>query len=183
MDSINLEPVTKNTRFQLRDDARAQRQDWRWPLPRLGNRDPIVVDKHVENGRHTVDIGYVAASFDSELFVPVYAVQSGEVSHALETKDGYEVGIDHGGRTWSTVYGRLSQIFVTRCLPRLHRRQYVRAGAVIGYASRRPLLARFALWQWTEECGFVSVDPCEQLKQWDVYSPINDHRRPGKDAA
>lgn len=182
-DSINLGPITKNTRFRLREDARAQPQPWRWPLARLGNRDPIILSDQHEDGVRSVDLGYVAASYDSELFVPVFAVQSGEVSHAIETEHGFEVGLDHGGRTWGTFYGHLSQMFVTRCLPPLRRRQCVRAGDVIGYAAKAPLHLRFGLWQWTDEDGFVSVDSREQLKQWEVYSPINDHRRPGKDAA
>lgn len=182
-DTINLEPITKNTRFVLREDARAKPQSWRWPLPRLGNRDPIVLSEDEAKGVRSVDLGYVAAAFDSELFVPVYAVQSGEVSHALETEHGFEVGLDHGERTWGTFYGHLSKMFVTRCLPRVRRRQWVRAGEVIGYAAKAPLHLRFGLWQWTDEKGFVSVDPREQLMQWDIYSPINDVRRPGKDAA
>jgi murein DD-endopeptidase MepM/ murein hydrolase activator NlpD len=182
-DTINLEPITKNTRFVLREDARAKPQPWHWPLGRLGNRDPIVLTGHEENGVRSVDLGYVAAAFDSELFVPIYAAQSGEVSHAIETEHGFEVALDHGGRTWGTLYAHLSKMFVTRCLPRLRRRQSVRAGDVIGYAAKAPLHVRFGLWQWTEEKGFVSVDPREQLKQWTVYSPINDRRTPGKDAA
>ncbi len=182
-DTINLDPITKNTHFVLRDDARAKSEPWRWPLPRMGNRDPIVLSDHEQKGVRSVDVGYVAASFDSELFVPVYAVQSGEVSHALETEHGFEVAIDHGERTWSTFYGHLSQMFVTRCRPRLRRRQRVRAGDVIGYAAKAPLHLRFGLWQWTDDKGFVSVDPREQLKQWEVHSPINHLRRPGKDAA
>lgn len=182
-DTINIGPVTKNTRFVLREDARPRPQPWRWPLPRLGNRDPIILGANEDKGVNSVDLGYVAASFDSDLFVPVYAVQSGEVSHALETEHGFEVALDHGGRTWGTLYGHLSKMFVTRCLPRLRRRQRVRAGEVIGYAAKAPLHVRFGLWQWTEDKGFVSVDPCEQLRRWSVYSPTDDHRTPGKDAA
>lgn len=182
-DSINLEPITKNTRFHLRDDARAKPQSWRWPLPRLGNRNPIIMSQHEAKSVHSVDLGYVAASFDSELYVPVYAVQSGEVARAIETEDGFEVALDHGGRTWSTLYGHLSKIFVTGCLPRLRRRQRVHAGEVIGYAAKAPVHLRFGLWQWNEEEGFVSVDPRDQLNQWDVYSPVNELRSPAKDVA
>lgn len=75
-------------------------------------------------------------------------------------------------------------MFVTRCLPRLRRRrQRVRAGEVIGYAAKAPLHVRFGLWQWSNEKGFVSIDPREQLGQWGVYSPAHEHRSPGKDAA
>lgn len=183
MQDICLDPITKNTRFRLRDDARAEQQPWRWPLPRLGNRDPIMLADHDDNGVRCVDVGYAAASFDSELFVPVLAVQSGEVSHALEKEDGFEVALDHGGRSWATLYAHLSKMFVTRCLPRLRRRQRVRAGEVIGYAAKGPLHLRFGVWQWTDEDGFVSVDPREQLKQWSVYSPANEQRKPNKDAA
>ena len=130
----------------------------------------------------SVDLGYVAASFDSELFVPVYAVQSGEVSHAFETATGFEIGMDHGGRTWGTLYSHLSKMFVTQCLPRLRRRQFVRAGDVIGYASKAPLHMRFAVWQWNDDKGFVSVDPREQLKQWTVHSPAAELRSPNKAA-
>jgi hypothetical protein len=176
-DIINLDPITKNTRFQLRDDARSAPKPWRWPLARLGNRDPIILGEHNENGIPTLDLGYEAAPFDTDLFVPVHAVQAGEVSHALETAQGFEVAIDHGGRTWSTFYGHLSKMFVTRCLPRLRRRQRVCAGEAIGLAAKSPIHVRFGLWQWTNDAGFVAIDPREQLEQWSVYRPAEEHRK------
>lgn len=135
-DSINIDPITKHTRFSLRDDARAKPVAWRWPLPRLGNRTPMILGEYTGDHRHGVELGYAVAPFDSELFVPVYAVQSGQLSFALESADGFSVSIDHGGTT--THYARLSKMFVPRTLPRLRRRHLVRAGEVIGYAAKTP---------------------------------------------
>src|SRR5690606_32118126 len=89
-------PQTEAIRAQLHPSARAQRGPWRWPLARVGNRDPIVLAEHVDGNRRGVDLGYIVAPFDRELYVPVHAVQSGEVSFAHEGKDGCAVSIDHG---------------------------------------------------------------------------------------
>ncbi len=157
-------PKTQKMRARLHPSAREVREPWRWPLPRLGNRNPIVLAEHASNERRGVDLGYAVASFDSELFVPVHAAQSGEVSFAIEGDDGCAVSIDHGG--WTTHYGHMSKMFVTRNLGRLRRRQYVRAGEVIGNACRSPLHIRFELYAWTDARGFVAVDPLEHLNGW-----------------
>ena len=60
-------------------------------------------------------------------------------------------------------------MFVTRQLgqpERRHRRQRVRAGDVIGYAAKSPAHIRFELWQWTNDRGFVAVDPIPHLSTW-----------------
>ncbi len=157
-------PKTKQMRARLHASAREERGPWRWPLPRLGNRNPIILAEHATPERRGIDLGYAVASFDSELFVPVQAVQSGQVSFALEGESGCGVSIDHGG--WTTHYGHMSKMFVTRSLGRLRRRQYVRAGEVIGNAARSPLHIRFELWKWTDDRGFVAVDPIPQLSEW-----------------
>lgn len=159
-------PKTKRMRARLHPSAREVRGPWRWPLPRLGNRSPIVLAEHTSDARRGVDLGYAVSSFDSELFVPVHAAQSGEVSFAIEGDEGCAVSVDHGG--WTTHYGHMSKMFVTRSLGRLRRRQYVRAGDVIGNAARSPLHVRFELYVWTDARGFVAVDPMEQLKSWNV---------------
>jgi hypothetical protein len=172
-DITDLDPRTKKLRARLHPSARLVDEPWRWPLPRLTGRNPIVLAK-VDADRHSIDVGYVAASCDSELFVPVFAAKAGEVSYATDTKDGFAVSLVHGD--WTTHYGHLSQMFVTRCLPRARRRQFVSAGTVIGYAAKSPLHVRFELWQWTDESGFVSVDPISHLSSWDVASAGNDRR-------
>jgi murein DD-endopeptidase MepM/ murein hydrolase activator NlpD len=188
MNDIILEPPSlsiRNTRPDLRLDARPIDEPWRWPLPRLAGRDPRVLAT-TDAQRHSVDIGYTAAPFDSELFVPVIAAKAGEVSYALETKDGYAVSIVHGD--WTTHYAHLSKMFVTRCLPRTRRRQFVPAGAVIGYAAKSPLHVRFELWQWTDDSGFVAVDPIPYLDNWNIASAGNERcavasTGPGHEAA
>jgi murein DD-endopeptidase MepM/ murein hydrolase activator NlpD len=132
----------------------------------------------VTNDRRSVDIGYVLAPFDSELYVPVYAAQSGEVSFALDGSDGCAISIDHGNTT--TRYSHMSKMFVTRCLGKTRRRQYVRAGDVIGNAARSPLHVRFELWKWTDDRGFVAVDPRPELENWIVTNPLDELRLPAK---
>jgi murein DD-endopeptidase MepM/ murein hydrolase activator NlpD len=172
-DITHFDPKTKKLRARLHPSARPVDEPWRWPLPRLAGRNPIVLAS-VDADRHSVDIGYVAAPYDSDLFVPVFAAKAGEVSFATETKDGFALSLVHGD--WTTHYAHLSKMFVTRCLPRLRRRQFVPAGAVIGYAARSPLHVRFELWQWTDESGFVAVDPMPHLTSWEVASAGNDRR-------
>lgn len=110
--------------------------------------------------------GYTVASFDSELYVSVLAAQSGKVSFAFDGEEGCAVSIDHGG--WTTHYAHMSRMFVTPSLGRLRRRQHVRAGEVIGNAARSPLHIRFELYAWTDDRGFVAVDPLERLKTWNI---------------
>jgi murein DD-endopeptidase MepM/ murein hydrolase activator NlpD len=172
-DIMHLDPRTKKLRARLHPSARPIDEPWRWPLPRLAGRNPIVLAS-VDAERHSVDVGYVAAPYDSELFVPVVAAQAGEVSYATETKDGFALSLVHGD--WTTHYAHLSKMFVTRCLPRARRRQFVSGGTVIGYAARSPPHVRFELWQWTDESGFVAVDPIPHLSSWEVASAGNDRR-------
>ena len=164
------------TGARLHPSARSKPGPWRWPLGKLGSRPPIMIDEHVSDDRRSIDIGYAVAPFDGELYVPVYAAQSGEVSFALEGKDGFAVSLDHGSST--THYAHMSKMFVTRCLGRTRRRQYVRAGDVIGNAARSPLHVRFELWKWTDERGFVAVDPKPELENWIVTSPLDQLRLP-----
>ncbi len=165
---------TKQFRARLHPSARSKPQAWRWPISRVSNRSPIVLAENVTDDRRSVDLGYAVAPFDSELYVPVYAAQSGEVSFALEGKDGNAVSLDHG--EWTTHYGHMSRMFPTRCLGKTRRRQSVRAGDVIGYAAKAPLHVRFELWQWTDDRGFVAVDPMPHLNQWNVTPPDNELR-------
>lgn len=167
-------PKTKQVRARLHPSARAKPQQWRWPISRVGNRSPIVLAEHAVNERRGVDLGYAVAPFDSQLFVPVFAAQSGEVSFALEGNDGCAVSIDHG--EWTTHYGHMSKMFPTRCLGRTRRRQHVRAGDVIGYAAKTPLHVRFELWKSTDDRGFVAVDPLPHLNEWNVTPPDNEVR-------
>lgn len=162
-DITSYNPKTKKLRARLHPSAREKRVPWRWPLGRCAGRPPIVLDEHVVADRRGVDLGYVVAPFDSELYVPVYAAQSGEVSFSLEGEDGCAVSLDHGNTT--THYAHMSKMFVTRCLGNTRRRQCVRAGDVIGNAARSPLHVRFELWKWTDDRGFVAVDPRPELER------------------
>src|SRR6266542_3894110 len=85
--------------FSLRDDAKpADDGSWYWPLPRLAGESPRII-VHANDDRRGVDLGYERMSF-TELFVPVYAAQSGTISYAAQVTSGYAITIDHGGR-WS----------------------------------------------------------------------------------
>jgi murein DD-endopeptidase MepM/ murein hydrolase activator NlpD len=167
---------TKKIRARLHPSARGTPRPWHWPLGKLGSRPPVVLDEYVDKERRGVDLGYVVAPFDSELYVPVYAAQSGEVSFACEGKDGFAVSLDHGKTT--THYAHMSQMFVTRCLARTKRCQYVRAGDVIGHAAKAPLHLRFELWKWSDDRGFVAVAPRPELESWSVVSPLDELRLP-----
>lgn len=170
--SICLDPITKNTRFRLQDDARAKPQAWRWPLARLGSRTPTIIGEYASDERQGLELGYAVAAFDSELFVPVCAAQSGQLSFAMEGVDGFAVSIDHGPLT--THYAHLSQMFMPRTLPRLRRRRHVIAGEVIGYAAKAPLHVRFEVWQRAQSGGFECVDARPFVKQWTITSPIDE---------
>ena len=174
----SFDPKTKKIRARLHPSARSQPKPWRWPLGKCAGRPPIVLDEYENSERRGVDIGYVVAPFDSELYVPVYAAQSGEISFANESDDGYAVSIDHGATT--THYAHMSKMFVTRCLGRTRRRQSVRAGDVIGNAARSPLHVRFELWKWSDDRGFVAVDPRSELENWIVTNPLDELRLPAK---
>jgi hypothetical protein len=80
----------------------------RWPLPQLRGIEPAIIDEHVCGARRAVDLGY--PGLDRELYVPVMAVQSGEVCAAICTARGYAITIDHGG--WATHYAHLTKMFV-----------------------------------------------------------------------
>jgi murein DD-endopeptidase MepM/ murein hydrolase activator NlpD len=174
-DITHYNPRNKTIRARLHPSARAATKPWQWPLPRLGNRTPIVLAEHESLNRRGVDLGYVVAPFDSELFVPVYAAQSGEVALATEGSDGFAISIDHGA--WTTHYAHLSKMFVTRTLPRLRRRELVSAGDVIGYAERAPLHVRFELWERAFTGGFECVDPVPHLEKWTITCPASQLTR------
>jgi murein DD-endopeptidase MepM/ murein hydrolase activator NlpD len=166
-EAFTIEPITPNTRFKLRDDARPKYEPWRWPLQRLADREPIVLAEQVNGERLAVDLGYEPRPYDAELYVPVYAAQTGEVSFAGETTGGFAVTLDHGHRDWATHYAHMSRLFVAQNLGRrTRRRQRVRCGDVIGYAAKSPIRVRFELWNWTEDRGFLAVDPVAQIGQW-----------------
>jgi len=140
---------------------------WRWPLGLLGEREPIVLAEHVTAERRSVDLGYEPRSFDAQLYVPVYAVQDGEVMFAGQTKSGFAVSIDHGWRDWATYYAHMSTSFIAPYHGQSGRkRQRLLGGDVIGYAAKSPIHVRFELWNWTDDRGFVPVDPIDQMAQW-----------------
>ena len=160
-------PYTRKRRWRLRQDAMPLPQPWRWPLERVGDRDPIVLAEHVDSERRGIDLGFEARRYDAELYVPVIAAQDGEVMFAGETKSGFAISLDHGKRDWATYYAHMSRMFVASNYgQRVRRRQRVRGGDVIGYAAKSPIHVRFELWNWTHDRGFVAVDPIAQLSAW-----------------
>jgi murein DD-endopeptidase MepM/ murein hydrolase activator NlpD len=180
---IDLEVNRKSKFWRLRNNARRQPQPWQWPLARLGNRDPFVISEHASETRRGVDLGYIATPADSALFVPVHTAQAGEVVSALDVPTGYAISIDHGDRTTMTHYAHLSKMFVTPCIAKAIRRQFVHAGQVIGYAAKSPLLVRFELWKWTEDHGYVAIDPVAPLNTWIKPLTAVDVRELAKEAA
>lgn len=160
--------------WKLRNDARAVEGPWRWPLPRLAQRDPVALPVG-EDERCGLDIGYAGHEFSGPLFVPVYAVQRGEVTFAGETTKGFAVTIDHG--SLQSHYAHLDRIFVIPGVRRTRRRELVKPGQVIGYAAKAPVHIRFELWEQTYTQGAIPVDALVRMKDW-MISPTADELRP-----
>lgn len=144
--------------IRLAPSRREPATPFRWPLTAVGNLTPRVLAAH-DGDRPSVDLGYMRPCGE---LVPVHAANDGEVSLALEGAGSYAISLDHGG-TWCTHYTGLTKLGVTRCLPRLKRRQLVRAGDVIGYTTGK---LGFELWRWTDDRGFVAVDARAHLARW-----------------
>jgi murein DD-endopeptidase MepM/ murein hydrolase activator NlpD len=161
--------------WKLRNDARAVDVPCRWPLPRIAGRDPVAVPIP-DDPRRGVDIGYACHDFDDQLYLPVFAVQRGDIAFACELRDGFAVTINHGA--WCSHYAHMSQMFVTQNLRRTKRLQHVQPGEVIGYAARAPLHVRFEVWDRTYTQGFIAGDAKERVKDWRVDSPAEVLRTP-----
>jgi murein DD-endopeptidase MepM/ murein hydrolase activator NlpD len=165
--------------WRLAPDAEPLPQPWRWPLARIADRDPLIVAR-LDDDRRGVLLGYERRHFDTELHVPVHAAQEGEIMFAAPTSSGFAVSIDHGACGWATHYAQMSKMFVASQVGR-RKRRHVYAGDVIGYAAKSPIQIRFELWQWTDERGFVPVDPIEQMTRW--AGPLESAREPALEAA
>ena len=158
----------RQSRFwKLRNSAMPKPQPWRWPLERRDDCGPIVLARHASFDRSGVELGY--APREIELNAPVYAAQDGRLMFCGETRTGYAISIDHVGCGFATYYGHLSKVDLPFNYLRRKPRIPVRGGDLIGFAAKSPL--RFELWQWTEDRGFVPVDPVERMKEWTVIEP------------
>ena len=131
---------------------------FRWPLDPLGELAPRVLAAR-DGERPSVDLGYMSKQTK---LVPVLAANDAEVSFAFGRDGHYAVSLDHGG-TWCTHYAGLDKLAVIATLPRRQRRQRVRTGDVIGYTTAK---LGFELWRWTDDRGFVAVDPRPHLASW-----------------
>jgi hypothetical protein len=170
--------------WRLRNDARRQPQPWSSPLVRLGDRDPIVIAEVATCERRGVDLGYAPRPYDHELYVPVHAAQDGDVMCAAETACGFALSIEHREAGLVTHYAQMSRMFVTPYYgQRDRKRQRVRAGEVIGYAAKSPIQIRFEVWQWTNDRGFVAVDPQSHLEKWRGAIAQTESAKPVKKAA
>ncbi len=152
--------------WRLINQRRVRSRPWCWPLVKLGDREPIVLAEHINGTRRGVDLGYESRPYDDELHVPVFAVQSGEVTYCAETLAGFSISLRHVGTEWLTYYGHLSTVFLADTETARHRTEWVRAGDVIGYAARSPIHVRFELVKWTEDKRFVAFDPKPEMKTW-----------------
>jgi murein DD-endopeptidase MepM/ murein hydrolase activator NlpD len=182
-DSISFRP-SRYSSWRLSDDAKPLHVPWRWPLDKLAGREPLVLAERVNGARMGVDLGYEPRDYDAELFVPVYAAQAGEVALAGESASGFCITIDHGHREWATHYAQLSRMFVAPYMgQKKRRRQRIHAGEVIGYAAKSPIQVRFEMWNWTDDCGFVPVDPIATMTSWGVARPPDAGEVERKEAA
>ena len=141
------------------------RSRWFWPLPRLDGASPCILTP-TDPLLDTIEIGYQDRSSSQER-VPVLAVHDGIIPYAGTGADGATICIDHLGG-WSTQYSELEHL-LARPTDRFRRRrkQRVRAGDVIGYASRSELRIRFALSRLTDD-GCVAVDPVASMPAWSM---------------
>jgi hypothetical protein len=66
------------------------------------------------------------------------------------------------------------------------RKQRVRAGEILGHASRSPLRLAFELWR-TDDDSYAPVDPAEHMREWRVMpwneAPVDNERALDKRAA
>ena len=148
--------------WRLVPDARRYPM-WRWPLRPDLDRDPIVLAEYADERRRGVDLGYAARPTDLASTVPIYAAQDGEIMRALETETGFAISIDHGDRRCVTHYAHLRSMFVVPFWGQRTRRQRVCGDDVIGFAATSPIHVRFELWKWTDDRGYVAVDPIAQM--------------------
>jgi hypothetical protein len=157
----------KSKFWALRHNASRAIGRWQWPILKLGDREPIVLAEHINGARRGLDLGYESRPYDAELYVPVFAVQSGEVMFCGETTSGFAISVRHVGTEWATFYGHLSKVFLQDTDTAKRRRtEWVRAGDVIGYAARAPIHVRFELVKWTADRGFAAVDPKPEMAAW-----------------
>jgi len=156
--------------FQSRPSNAPDARPWIWPLPRIGDSEPKL--RSLSSGVHRyADVSYEG---DPNLrFVPVLATQDGVITYAGKatttcmgkTVARYTMCLDHAGG-WSTHYGDLEHMFslsVDRFARR--RKQRVRTGDVLGYASTTPLHIFFELWRTDGEV-YAPVDPAEHMNSW-----------------
>ena len=141
-------------------------RSWVWPLPRLDGVAPRILQPVEGSPSDGIAIGYPGRSSSPGL-VPMFAAQDGVVTYAGSTTVGSTLCIDHVGG-WSTHYSELEHL-LTRPTDRFRRRrkERVRAGDVIGHASRTTLRIRFGLSRLTDE-GSVDQDPSSWMPAWSL---------------
>jgi murein DD-endopeptidase MepM/ murein hydrolase activator NlpD len=166
---------TNEIRAPLHPSAEPKPVPWCWPLPRLGDQHPVAVPV---SGKltNTVDIGYSCQDFDADVFVPVFAVQCGEVSLAIGTDKGFVITIDHG--EYCSHYSHLSKMHVIPGIRLTRRRELVQPGQVIGIAAKNPLHVRFALSERIYLDRYNAVDPIPHLTDWVIAPIVNSLRSP-----
>lgn len=128
-----------------------------WPLPMLNDSKPIIVG----NGErwHSVNLGYASRIAPSPL-VPVFAVGNGEVSLATDL----HVGIHHRNG-FETHYAKLAHVIMKPCTARTRRKQWVRAGEVIGFIAAGAVMP-FEIWQRGRGYVYRTVNVAPHVQCW-----------------
>lgn len=178
--------------FHAKPRNERQLRPWIWPLPRIGDREPIV--RSLKSGSHSRAVIEYRRDETPQGYVPVFAVHDGVITFAGKatvTSDGstfhrYSMCLDHAGG-WSTRYGDLEHMFslpVDRFVRR--RKPRVRAGDILGYANRSPLSLAFELWRSDDE-AYKPIDPAKHMRDWLVLpwheAPITDEHALDRQAA
>lgn len=154
------------------DPATAPRS-WIWPLPRLDGVAPCILPSRFGHLRSDgIAIGYPGRSSFPGL-VPVFAAQDGVIARAGTSLEGAALSIDHADG-WSTHYAELA-LLLARPTDRSRRRhrERVRAGDVIGHASRSRLRIWFGLSRLTAGTS-IAHDPAQRLPAWGMLPWFGD---------
>lgn len=155
-----------------------------WPLATINGRAPVVLDTRCIRG---VDLAYPrfdpADAIEScpigspngtaphvmPSMTAALAVDGGEITFAGRLGNGFAMIINHGNG-WASHYANLQALVAIRTDLYRPRRQYVRAGAPIGYVGAPEVGAfkqlHFELWERDLDRHFVPVDPRPHLASW-----------------
>lgn len=149
-------------------------RSWVWPLPRLDGVAPsIIATRSEQPSLDGIALGYQGRSSAPSL-VPVFAARDGVVAYAGSVANGSTICIDHVGG-WSSHYSELEHLLTWPTDRFRHRRkERIRAGDVIGHASRSTLRILFGLSRLAED-SCIDQDPAAWMSAWSILPWFTEH--------